>query len=38
MNILVQPPTPERLVLWNLGWKSYEWIVEALNEQHVRST
>jgi Uma2 family endonuclease len=28
----------QRFVLWNLGWDAYEKIVEALNEQHVRST
>jgi Uma2 family endonuclease len=43
MNILVQPTATkleprQRFVLWNLGWESYELIVEALNEQHVRST
>jgi Uma2 family endonuclease len=43
MNILLQPPGTrlepcQRFVLWNLGWESYELIVEALNEQHVRST
>ncbi|MGH7224256.1 MAG: Uma2 family endonuclease, partial [Gemmataceae bacterium] len=43
MNILVQPPkikleARQRFVLWNLGWQSYELIVEALNEQHVRTT
>lgn len=43
MNILIQPPAVkleprQRFVLWNLGWDAYEKIVEALNEQHVRST
>jgi Uma2 family endonuclease len=43
MNILVQPPkikleARQRFVLWNLGWDAYEKIVEALNEQHVRTT
>lgn len=43
MNLLLQPPPiklepRQRFVLWNIGWKSYELIVEALNEQHVRST
>jgi Uma2 family endonuclease len=43
MNLEVkQPPVKleprQRFVLGNLGWKSYELIVEALNEQHVRST
>lgn len=43
MNILVQPPAiklepRQRFVLSNIGWDSYEKIVEALNEQHVRST
>ncbi len=28
----------QRFMLWNLGWDAYEKIVEALNEQHVRST
>jgi Uma2 family endonuclease len=28
----------QRFVLWNLGWDGYDKIVEALNEQHVRST
>lgn len=43
MNLEVkQPPVKleprQRFVLWNLGWDAYEKIVEALNEQHVRST
>jgi Uma2 family endonuclease len=43
MNALAQPQTtkPEprqRFVLWNLGWDSYEKIVEALAETHVRTT
>jgi Uma2 family endonuclease len=42
MNILVQPAIKmeprQRFVLWNIGWKSYELINEALNEQHVRTT
>lgn len=43
MNILAQPPkirleARQRFVLWNLGWDAYEKIVEALNEQHVRTT
>lgn len=43
MNILVQPAkikveARQRFVLWNLGWDAYEKIVEALNEQHVRTT
>lgn len=43
MNILVQPARTkleprQRFVLWNLGWDAYEHIVEALQEQHVRST
>lgn len=43
MNILVQPSklkleASQQYVLWNLGWDSYELIVEALNELHVRTT
>lgn len=43
MNLEVQPPPVkleprQRFMLWNIGWESYELIVEALNEQHVRST
>ncbi len=43
MNILIRPPVAkleprQRFVLWNIGWESYELIVKALNEQHVRST
>lgn len=28
----------QRFVLWCIGWDAYEKIVEALNEQHVRTT
>jgi Uma2 family endonuclease len=43
MNLKVQKPPVkleprQRFVLWCIGWESYELIVEALNEQHVRST
>lgn len=43
MNLELQSPPVkleprQRFVLWDLGWESYELIVEALNEQHVRST
>jgi Uma2 family endonuclease len=43
MNILIQAAkikieARQRFVLWNLGWDAYEKIVEALNEQHVRTT
>lgn len=43
MNILAQPPkikleARQRFVIWNLGWDAYEKIIEALNEQHVRTT
>jgi Uma2 family endonuclease len=43
MNLeLKSPPVKveprQRFVLWNLGWDAYEKMVEALNEQHVRST
>lgn len=42
MNILLKPEIerkePQRFVFWNIGWRSYELIVEALNEHPVRST
>lgn len=45
MNIDFRLPLPgakleprQRFVLWSVGWESYEKIVDALNEQHVRVT
>jgi Uma2 family endonuclease len=43
MNFDLQSPPVkleprQRFVLWNIGWEAYEKIVEALSEQHVRTT
>lgn len=43
MNILLDPvkiklEARQRFVLWNLGWDAYEKMVEALSEQHIRTT